>query len=425
MKNHTPVIPGTTLRSLSASASLVSVLGALLLAVASGCGTAKTDASTNEDLGRADAGVDTSEAAEDTAQEDVAGEDATGDEDAQDALGSPDVQQPLADILSASVIAQFEQQIEAEGHPAIIVAVVGGDASRVYGFGQLDSGEKPDGTTFFEIGSITKTFSALLLADAVETGQVTLDQPVQELVPDFVIPTRDELEITLETLATQRSGLPRLPSNFAPADISNPYVDYDAAKLQSFLADYTLPRDPGTAYEYSNLGYALLGYALGENAGSDYVTLLDTRIFEPLGMLESLPGVSGVDETRLAKGHSSAGHPVPNWDFSVLAPTGAIVSHGDDMLRYLNANMGRLDSALYPAMQLAHQPRAEGPAPSMPIGLGWMSVPSARGDIIWHNGMTGGYASFMGFLADGSRGVVVLTNISKSVDALGIAVLTE
>src|SRR5690554_192966 len=425
MKNHASGMASTWLQSLTVSARLASVVGVLMLLVASGCGASEQNPSAQEDVTSADAGADTSEVSEeDVAHEDISQEDTSDAEDGDDADVSPDVQEPPAQILSAPVIAQFEQAIE-DGHPAIIVAVVDGEQSRVYGFGEVDSGDAPDGKTLFEIGSITKTFTALLLADAVEAGEVTLEQPVQELLPDFGMPARNGLEITLENLATQRSGLPRLPTNFQPADMSNPYVDYDAAKLQSFLADYAMPRDPGAAYEYSNVGYGLLGYALGEKAGSDYATILDTKIFEPLGMLESLPGVSGADATRLAKGHSSAGHPVPNWEFAVLAPTGAIISHGDDMVRYLEANMGLFDTPLYPAMQLAHQPRADGPSASVPIGLGWMTVPSGSGDIVWHNGMTGGYASFMGFLADGSRGVVVLTNILKSVDALAIAVLTE
>jgi CubicO group peptidase (beta-lactamase class C family) len=141
---------------------------------------------------------------------------------------------------------------------------VDGDKNEVLAFGQLDNGKAPDGDTVYEIGSMTKTFTATLLAKAVVAGRVTLDTPVAQLLPDFKVPSRGGKQITLGAIATQHSGLPRLPSNLLRNDPSNPYADYDAVKLKAFLAGYELPRDPGAAYEYSNLGFGLLGYALAQ-----------------------------------------------------------------------------------------------------------------------------------------------------------------
>src|SRR5204862_7795160 len=130
----------------------------------------------------------------------------------------------------------------------------------------------------YEIGSVTKTFTALLLAEAVQRGEVTLDLPVQRLLPDFTIPKSGDRAITLLDLATQSSALPRLPDNLFPKNPANPYADYTTDDLKQFLAHYKLPRVPGASYEYSNLGVGLLGIALARHAGLPYEELVRKRI---------------------------------------------------------------------------------------------------------------------------------------------------
>ncbi len=294
----------------------------------------------------------------------------------------------------------------------------------LYGFWKLANGKVPDANTVFEIGSVTKTFTATLLAEAVTSRHAKLDDPVAKFLPDFSIPSRNGKRITLGNLADQHSGLPRLPTNIKPSDIHNPYADYDAAKLKAFLADYTLPRDPGSAYEYSNLGFGLLGYALARQAHTTYGELLEKDLLQPLGMSTSGVKISKAMRAHLAVGHNETSKATENWDFNVLAGAGAIKSTGTDMLRYLEANMGRLKTPLYPAMQLAHTPR-RGIGGNERVGLAWMTRHDKSGNVIWHNGMTGGYASFLGFTADRKRGVVILTNIQQSVDDLGFATLLK
>src|SRR5262249_33330175 len=156
--------------------------------------------------------------------------------------------------------------------------------------------------TVYEIGSVTKTFTATLLARAVLSGRVTLDTPVARLLPGFKIPSRGGKGITLGHLATNRSGLPPLPSNLLGQDPHNPYADYDAAKLKAFLAEYELPRDPGAAYEYSNLGFGLLGFALAQFERTTYDTLAETEILKPLGM-----GMSGTTLTQAMRERLASG----------------------------------------------------------------------------------------------------------------------
>jgi CubicO group peptidase (beta-lactamase class C family) len=312
-----------------------------------------------------------------------------------------------------------QDRVAAGIHQTLVFGVVDGDRSEVVAFGTLDDGRAPDGDTVYEIGSITKTFTATLLAEAVLAGAVTLDTPVAQLLPDFKIPSRGAKEITLGLLGTQYSGLPREASNLRPKDFSDPYADYDAAKLKAFLAEYQLPRHPGAVYEYSNLGFGLLGTALAQSEHTSWGALVGEKILEPLGMTMSGTAFGDAMRAHLAPGHGSTGNAVKNWDFDALAGAGAMRSTANDMLRYLKANMGIDPSPLAAAMKLAQQPRSD-MTKTMRIGLAWMTT---RKGITWHNGETGGYRSFLGFTADGRRGVIVLSNTAVDLDDLGFATL--
>jgi D-alanyl-D-alanine-carboxypeptidase/D-alanyl-D-alanine-endopeptidase len=324
-----------------------------------------------------------------------------------------------AGALPERVEKAAQDRVAAGIHQTLVFGVVDGDNSEVVTFGTLDDGKAPDGDTVYEIGSITKTFTATLLADAVLAGRVTLDTPVAQLLPDFKIPSRGAKEITLGLLGTQHSGLPRVPFNLLPKDPANPYADYDTAKLKAFLAQYQLPRDPGAEYEYSNLGLGLLGYALAQSEHADWGALAGEKILGPLGMTMSGQAFSDAMRAHLAPGHDLTGNTVKNWDIDALAGAGAIRSTANDMLRYLKANMGIGPSPLAAAMKLAQEPRSDVNT-NRRIGLAWMTN---RSGIVWHNGETGGYRSFIGFTADRRHGVVILSNTAVDLDDLGFTSL--
>ncbi|TDP77330.1 serine hydrolase [Bradymonas sediminis] len=379
-----------------------SVVLAVVLALG-GCGT--VDESTRSDVDLGDATSET-DASRDAGEADV----------------SPDmVEEENVELLTEAQVERFERLVANEGHPTIVVGVIEGDATRVYGFGTRETGEAPDGATLYEIGSVTKTFTGLLLAQAVESAEFSLNAPVQDLLPDFQIPTRNGKEITLEMLATHHSGLPRMPSGVSAADPSG----YDSVKLNGFLENHTLTRDPGASYEYSNLGFGLLGYALGAHAGVGYKAAVEREIIEPLGLTSTY--TSGVDapSERLEPGYTGAGVLASNLEFQALAGAGSIVSGADDLLTYLRANMGMTDSSLNPAMQLALQARVDITGPNDRIGLAWKTNSVQGHDMMWHSGVTNGYTTFVGFLSDGSYGLVILTNIAKPLDTMGITMLLE
>ena len=272
----------------------------------------------------------------------------------------------------------------------------------------------------FEIGSITKTFTASILAGMVADGSVRLDDPVAKYLPASVrVPARNGRQITLLNLATQSSGLPRLPSNMAPRDQTNPYAHYSVDQMYAFLSSYELPRDPGETYEYSNLGFGLLGHALALKAGVSYEALVQRRVLGPLGMRETAITLSPALRARLAPGHDAEGHVVPNWDLPTLAGAGALRSTAQDMLKYLAAN---LDTA--GPFQMARVSRRPAGTGAMTIGLAWhILARPGRDSIIWHNGGTGGYRSFTGFDPVRKVGVIVLTNANIGADDIGLHLL--
>ncbi len=320
-------------------------------------------------------------------------------------------------------IAKVAQQYTDDGvYPSMVLAMVDDGHAQVAGFGKLANGQAPDGDTVFEIGSVTKTFTALLLAHGVLAKRWTLDTPVAVLLPGYKIPSRDGKPITLGLLAEQFSGLPRLPGNLQPADLGNPYVDYGRDRLKAFLAGYTLPRDPGAAYEYSNLGFGLLGDALAQSSKQSYGALLQREVLASLGMDFTGVELTASMRKRLAVGHDEEGKPAKHWQFGALAGAGALLSTGDDMLRYLQANMGLVKTPLVSAMRLAQEPRRNIGGDDC-IGLAWMTRRTPYGDVVWHNGETGGYSSFIGFTRDGRRGVVILTNGTGAPQELGFATL--
>jgi len=296
----------------------------------------------------------------------------------------------------------------------IVVGVIDAHGRRIVAYGKSDrSDPRPlDADTIFEIGSMTKVFTSLLLSDMVQKGEVKLDDPVAKYLPARVtMPQRGGRQITLEDLATHTSGLPRMPSNFKPKDPANPYADYSVEQMYQFLSGYTLTRDIGSQYEYSNLGGGLLGHALARRAGVDYETLVRQRITGPLKMNDTVIALSPKLKARLAKGHDMALEPTANWDLPTLAGAGALRSDAKDILTFLGAELGYVDSPLKAAMKAQLVPRRSAGSPVMSVALGWHILsPPGKDPIVWHNGGTGGYRTFMGFDAKTGVGVTVLTN---------------
>jgi CubicO group peptidase (beta-lactamase class C family) len=316
----------------------------------------------------------------------------------------------------------------------LVVGITRPQGRQVFGYGKvtLDGKEvSPGGDTLFEIGSITKAFTGTLLADQVRAGRLRLDDPAQKCLPaGLKLPRRDERDISLLHLATHTSSLPVQPPliglfALTTKDATNPYGEYDQARLKDALAKMALSRPIGSQFEYSNLGVGLLGHALAHAAkAKSYEELLVERVAKPLGLADTRITLSDEQKKRLAPGHTKSGKPASNWTFACLEACGGLRSTADDMLTFAEANLGRKKTPLAEAFRMAHEPWRETGHKDEFVGLCWMrqKLPDRR-TMIWHNGGTGGYRCFFGFVPESGVGVVVLSNSPHSVDALGIAIL--
>lgn len=334
----------------------------------------------------------------------------------------------LAWLIPATALAQhfptdqdlmelIKSRVEEGRSVGIVLGVMEADGStRVVSYGDagvddLSLGER----ALFEIGSITKAFTGVLLADMVARGEVSLSDPVSGFLPDGVTVPRASREITLLDLATHHSGLPRIPENMSPANTANPYADYTVDQLYAFLSNHELRRDVGSEYEYSNLGFGLLGHVLARAAGVTYEDLVRGRILEPLGM--SMTGIT-LDAEMLqwmVAGHDQQGERVPLWDLPTLAGAGALRSNIRDMLAFLAANIGPPTSQLERSMHTSHQVR-ESVGLTRSVGLGWLVRSVGEQRIVWHNGGTAGFRTIIAFDPDAQVGVIVLTNSAHGAD---------
>jgi len=315
---------------------------------------------------------------------------------------------------------RLDERLARGGGIGVVVGLLEADGTRRFvAAGTSGNGVPLDEHALFEIGSITKPFTATLLADMVARGEVALDDPVAKYLPTGTrVPERGTKAITLATLATHTSGLPRMPTNFRPADPKDPFADYTVARLYEFLSSYALTRDPGESWLYSNIGYGLLGHALERRAGTAYAKLLAQRLLDPLGMKETTVGFSPALQKKAVQGFDDAFAPAPMWDLGSLPGAGGIRSTAADMLAFAAANLSPDGDRLRGAMRAAHVPRVpmkEG----QHVGLAWMVARPGARPITWHWGGTGGFRTYLGLDLEARRAVVVLTNASQMWNDFG------
>ncbi len=323
----------------------------------------------------------------------------------------------------STVLRIVRERIDAGRGFGMVVGLIDADGTeRVIAFQQQDTSEPvPDAGSLFEIGSITKVFTTIALAEMADRGELRLEDPLQSFLPEGVrAPVHEGRAITLLDIATQSSGLPRLPDNLRISNMADPYADYTVEQMLAFLSGHTLRRAPGGQYEYSNYAMGLLGHVLAERAAMSYEALLRDRILTPLGMHSTAIALTPALERTFVPGHNALDAVVPPWNIPTLAGAGALRSTVADMMRFLEANL-RPDrtTPLGRAIARSHEGRFPTGSPTMHVALGWHVLRLSGRDIIWHNGGTGGYRSFLGFDPIAGHGVVILSNANVSVDDLG------
>jgi len=326
---------------------------------------------------------------------------------------SPDVREFIMD------------QIVNKSKSAIVIGFVGLNGANLYSFGNIsESNNTPvNGSTLFNIDSITKTFTTLALADMVNQGIINLSDPIKKYLPyNVTVPQFNGVEITIEDLATHTSGLPNVAPNILinnTAGDLNP--DYNVTQLYQALSNTTLTREPGTKWEYSDFGLGLLGHILTlHERGMPYEQVIKNRILDVLGMNDTKITLSENDiRDRFPVGHQNGTEVETPQIPDVIAGAGALRSTGNDMLKYLSANLGLLHSTLDDSIQLQHLIRHPGIIAnpmnySEYVALGPRVLTDLGTEVITHQGAIEGWNSFIGFIPSKQIGVILLCSCDET-----------
>ena len=299
----------------------------------------------------------------------------------------------------------------------LVVVSVTGDSVVHRSFEQvsIDDSDEIIASSQFEIGSITKAFTNLLLAELVAKGVVRYDTAVADVMTDVTFDNPAVGEVTLLQLATHTSGLPRLPANLISQDPSDPYKDYDVEALYEGVKTTRAGQQLNQQYAYSNFGAGLLGHLLGAADGTDYERALRAHVLEPLGMTTAT-----FDDTESpVPGHSMQ---TANWHLQALAAAGALRASGVELAKVLQPWLSPgFDSLQHDySADLVVAASAGGNISISPV---WHVVGADDSMVYWHNGGTGGYRSFVGFNPVTGKGRVVLSNSRFDVTQMGLQLL--
>ncbi|MBD9478257.1 serine hydrolase [Pseudoxanthomonas sp. PXM02] len=322
-------------------------------------------------------------------------------------------------MTDASLADTVSQRLQGDrtGACMAVAIVENGSVARTFQCADAKDTSRIGPDTAFEIGSVTKTMTAALLADLISQGNGSLDDPLSAwLPPGTKLPDFQGKPILLRHVVTHTSGLPALPSRMGAPDMTDPYAKLDEAALLASLGDVTLDAAPGTKFEYSNFASMVLSFAVAHRAGTDLETLMKQRLFAPLGMEHAYINTppAGV---RAAAGHTPNARPTSAWHFQTnLAGVGGARATLDDMVRYLQGQLDAEASAIAPALKLSQQKVSDAP----PMAMNWMLMPVGGRTVHVHEGGTGGFSSFVSFDKEKRRGVVILSDTTwNSIGSLG------
>jgi D-alanyl-D-alanine-carboxypeptidase/D-alanyl-D-alanine-endopeptidase len=324
---------------------------------------------------------------------------------------------PALAISNEDVRTALEQRFKGDRTGACIAAGVidDGTIAAAYYCADPNSQRPYDEHTAFEIGSVTKTMTAALLAEFIARGEVALSDPIAQLLPPGTpVPSFNGREITIADIVTHTSGLPAVPATYRPRDVNNPYAGATERDLLDALAATRLTRAPGSKWEYSNFATIVLSYALAKRSGKDYEALLRERLLVPLGMNETYVARRPT-QVRLAQGHLPNAMPALPWDFHPdMAGVGGVRATLPDMLRYLEGQLGTRESAITPALARTQEQVADVDGHRM--GMNWNLSTRNGHTRMSHGGGTGGYSSFAGFDRTAKRGVVLLSDTALTAN---------
>ena len=339
-------------------------------------------------------------------------------------VGSNNQMQTPIDLRVDSLVRPYIQLKHTAG---LGIAVINNGKVTTYSYGESKKGEKqlPDANkTMFEIGSVSKTFTAILLADEVVKNKMSLEDPINKYLPDSIPKLAfKDVPITLKTLSNHTSGFPRLPMNLYKNgdNLNTPYQNYDEKRMFTYLKNFKPFREVGLNYDYSNFAVGLLGSILAKQNNTTYEHLLIDKICKPLNLKNTKITLKGTDNQFFAQGYDEKDKAVSAWDLNSLAGAGGIRSTVSDMAKYVEANMSKAPKKLQKAIDLTQTITLN--KGQNVIGLGWHFLTRKGHTIIQHSGGTGGFRSFVGFDKERQMGIVLLSNSTEEVAMIGLELL--
>ena len=339
------------------------------------------------------------------------------------------VNTPDNENLEASIDAEVNKFMPSGLFPGMVVGVYKDDRIFIKGYGTVDKEVRvlPDAKTTFQIGSVSKLFTASLLQALCDEGTVSMEATLGELIGGSMPLSPATQQVTLKQLVTHTSGFPRIPKSLSvkateTAGEDDPLLDPYSYLGPKFMFEYLTTaegkREPGR-FEYSNFGMGLLGHVLEVVTGKDYESLVKEKVLTPLGMTATAITATPEMMRRLAQGYTPKGAPTRAWTFAALAGAGAFYSNAEDMLRFIRESVEEGGLA-FQSFQKMRMPQFGGDT-----GIGWIQPTFldrffGNRKVVWHNGMVGGYASYLSIDAETKTGVVILTNQASATEMLGM-----
>lgn len=325
-------------------------------------------------------------------------------------------------------ILRYDIHINYDKVPGFVVGVLIGDSTYIYGFGTVEKGlnQPPDGTTIFEIGDVTKAFTASLLSQLVDEGHFDYETELDTYLPDHM-KNQYSRSVTLHDLVTHTSGLPKMPFDFGlrEKETHNPYAHYTRSDLISFYREFVFDPVEKRKYVFSNVNYALIGVALEHQMNDSYEHLLQKYILDPIDMPDTRIHLDEEQEARLAKGYSLSGQEMPYWRYQSFEASVGLKSTMNDLIRFIRVQIGQEQPGLSKSFAATHSSIYETEIDKRTfIGRGWHVLKIKRFyDLIAHSGTTSGHRAFIGFVKETETAVIVLSNSKMGMNGLGYLIL--
>ncbi len=330
---------------------------------------------------------------------------------------------PKKDSLDLIVDKTVTDYMRTPANCGLSIAIIKEGKISYYNYGEVkrDSKQLPTSKTIYEIGSISKSFTGLILSKAIEEGKLKLNDDIRKYLPASCknLVAAKQI-ITIQHLVTHTSGIPSVLDDMmkAPYDSLNPYANYNKERVMNDLSKVTITELPGIKFKYSNLGMGLLGIILCDVYQKDYETLVQDVIVKQEGMKIAKINLTAEEKTYFAEGYNDMGVNTPHWDLGALPAAGALRSTSEDMLQYMQANMNADKGFMYQSHQVLFEKERD------KAGMAWAIIKTKAGNtLVWHNGGTFGFSSFAGFIKEKKCAVVVLSNSGNNVDALALGIL--